>query len=125
MLTAKLTKADFRVPAPISRKSGGSHTKPEVATGKLFHTGCVSSVRRASVKTNPLTQRERLGGRRRSEVIPPAAGVTMTLKTCCIYSTGVIAILVLIAGISLDLSGVFPHIIQSLVKEVSALIFSP
>lgn len=49
----------------------------------------------------------------------------MTLKTCCIYSTGVFSILVLIAGISLDLSAVFPHIIQSLVKEVSALIFSP
>lgn len=48
----------------------------------------------------------------------------MTLKTCCVYSTGVLSILVLIAGISLDLSGVFPHIIQSLVKEVSAVVFS-
>ncbi|XP_075900932.1 lysosome membrane protein 2c [Nelusetta ayraudi] len=41
----------------------------------------------------------------------------MTLKTCCIYSTGVFSILVLIAGISFDLSSVFPHIIQALVKE--------
>ncbi|KAI9524716.1 hypothetical protein NQZ68_016725 [Dissostichus eleginoides] len=41
----------------------------------------------------------------------------MQLKSCCIYSTGVLSILLLIAGISLVLSNVFPHILQSVVKK--------
>lgn len=91
---------------------------------QLFYTGCVFQVRWASVKTNPLTQREGERDRSSRKIIPLAAGVTMALKTCCIYTTGVVSILVLIAGIALDLSGVFPNVIQSLVKEVSALVFS-
>ncbi|KAK5851936.1 hypothetical protein PBY51_023449 [Eleginops maclovinus] len=38
-------------------------------------------------------------------------------KSCCIYTTGVLSILILILGISLELSKVFPHIIQSVVKQ--------
>ncbi|KAF7661796.1 hypothetical protein LDENG_00254830 [Lucifuga dentata] len=41
----------------------------------------------------------------------------MQLKSCCIYSTGVFAVLLLVAGISLVLSGVFPHLLQSVVKK--------
>ncbi|XP_071321536.1 lysosome membrane protein 2c [Trachinotus anak] len=39
------------------------------------------------------------------------------LKSCCIYSVGVISLLLLITGISLVLSNVFPHFLQSLVKK--------
>ncbi|TKS84570.1 Lysosome membrane protein 2 85 kDa lysosomal membrane sialoglycoprotein [Collichthys lucidus] len=43
----------------------------------------------------------------------------MLLKSCCIYGTGVVSILMLILGISLVLSNVFPHFVQSLVtKEI-------
>ncbi|XP_020485537.2 lysosome membrane protein 2c [Labrus bergylta] len=41
----------------------------------------------------------------------------MTLKSCCIYSIGVFSILILILGISLNLSNVFPHFLQSVVKK--------
>nr|XP_046231681.1 lysosome membrane protein 2c [Scatophagus argus] len=41
----------------------------------------------------------------------------MPLKSCCIYSTGVFSILILILGIALVLSNVFPHFVQSMVKE--------
>ncbi|XP_041815777.1 lysosome membrane protein 2c [Chelmon rostratus] len=41
----------------------------------------------------------------------------MLLKPCCIYSTGVFSILILILGIALVLSDVFPHFVQSLVKK--------
>ncbi|KAM4635702.1 lysosome membrane protein 2c [Polymixia lowei] len=41
----------------------------------------------------------------------------MLLKSCCIYSTGVLSILILIAGISLVLSNVFPLFLQSMVKR--------
>ncbi|XP_060916733.1 lysosome membrane protein 2c [Labrus mixtus] len=41
----------------------------------------------------------------------------MTLKSCCIYSIGVFSILILILGISLNLSYVFPHFLQSVVKK--------
>uniref|UniRef100_A0A8C4HL59 Lysosome membrane protein 2 n=1 Tax=Dicentrarchus labrax TaxID=13489 RepID=A0A8C4HL59_DICLA len=41
----------------------------------------------------------------------------MLLKSCCIYSIGVCSLLTLILGISLVLSNVFPHFIQSLVKK--------
>lgn len=44
---------------------------------------------------------------------------TMFPKTCCIYTTGVFSILILILGISLVLSNVFPHFLQSVVKKVS------
>ncbi|KAM4527640.1 lysosome membrane protein 2c [Odontesthes bonariensis] len=40
----------------------------------------------------------------------------MLLKSCCIYGIGVFSILILILGISLVLSDVFPHFIQSVVK---------
>ncbi|XP_041825096.1 lysosome membrane protein 2c [Melanotaenia boesemani] len=41
----------------------------------------------------------------------------MVLKSCCIYSIGVFSILMLILGISLVLSDVFSHFIQSAVKK--------
>ncbi|KAM8743815.1 lysosome membrane protein 2c [Acanthopagrus schlegelii] len=41
----------------------------------------------------------------------------MLLKSCCIYTIGVFSILILISGIVLVLSDVFPHIVQSLVKK--------
>ncbi|XP_070706966.1 lysosome membrane protein 2c isoform X1 [Pempheris klunzingeri] len=41
----------------------------------------------------------------------------MLLKPCCIYSIGVFSVLLLILGISLVLSGVFPHFVQALVKK--------
>uniref|UniRef100_A0A668AS77 Scavenger receptor class B member 2 n=1 Tax=Myripristis murdjan TaxID=586833 RepID=A0A668AS77_9TELE len=41
----------------------------------------------------------------------------MLLKSCCIYSIGVFSILILIAGISLVLSNVFPLLLQSMVKK--------
>ncbi|XP_054468024.1 lysosome membrane protein 2c [Anoplopoma fimbria] len=41
----------------------------------------------------------------------------MLLKSCCIYSTGVFSILVLISGIVLALSNVFPHFLQSVVEK--------
>lgn len=41
----------------------------------------------------------------------------MLLKSCCIYSTGILSILILILGISLVLSNVFPHFLQALVKK--------
>ncbi|XP_044031149.1 lysosome membrane protein 2c [Siniperca chuatsi] len=41
----------------------------------------------------------------------------MLLKSCCIYSIGVFSILTLIVGISLVLSNVFPHFVQSMVKK--------
>ncbi|XP_053196304.1 lysosome membrane protein 2c [Scomber japonicus] len=41
----------------------------------------------------------------------------MPLKTCCIYSTGVFSLLLLIVGISLILSNVFPHFLQAIVKK--------
>uniref|UniRef100_A0A671Y1G8 Scavenger receptor class B member 2 n=1 Tax=Sparus aurata TaxID=8175 RepID=A0A671Y1G8_SPAAU len=42
---------------------------------------------------------------------------TMLLKSCCIYTIGVFSILILISGIVLVLSDVFPHIVQSVVKK--------
>ncbi|KAM6975659.1 lysosome membrane protein 2c isoform 2-T2 [Tautogolabrus adspersus] len=41
----------------------------------------------------------------------------MPLKSCCIYTTGVFSILFLILGISLVLSNVFPHFLQSVVEK--------
>ncbi|XP_030292258.1 lysosome membrane protein 2c isoform X1 [Sparus aurata] len=41
----------------------------------------------------------------------------MLLKSCCIYTIGVFSILILISGIVLVLSDVFPHIVQSVVKK--------
>ncbi|XP_033503006.2 lysosome membrane protein 2c [Epinephelus lanceolatus] len=41
----------------------------------------------------------------------------MLLKSCCIYSTGVLSILLLICGIALVLSSVFPHFLQSMVEK--------
>ncbi|CAJ1070792.1 lysosome membrane protein 2 [Xyrichtys novacula] len=41
----------------------------------------------------------------------------MALKSCCTYSIGVFSILVLILGISLVLSNVFPHFLQSVVEK--------
>ncbi|KAM7392993.1 hypothetical protein PAMA_007895 [Pampus argenteus] len=41
----------------------------------------------------------------------------MVLKSCCIYSTGFFSLLFLIMGISLILSNVFPHFIQSAVEK--------
>lgn len=41
----------------------------------------------------------------------------MLLKACCIYSTGILSILILILGISLVLSNVFPHFLEALVKK--------
>ncbi|XP_040915173.1 lysosome membrane protein 2c [Toxotes jaculatrix] len=41
----------------------------------------------------------------------------MLLKSCCIYSVGVFSLLFLITGISLVLSNVFPHFVQSMVEK--------
>nr|XP_020461709.1 lysosome membrane protein 2-like [Monopterus albus] len=41
----------------------------------------------------------------------------MLLKSCCIYSTGVLSVLLLIVGISLVLSNVFLHVVQSMVEK--------
>ncbi|XP_062268681.1 lysosome membrane protein 2c [Platichthys flesus] len=41
----------------------------------------------------------------------------MLLKSCCIYSTGVFSMFILIAGIALVLSNVFPLFVQSMVKK--------
>ncbi|XP_047426322.1 lysosome membrane protein 2c [Mugil cephalus] len=41
----------------------------------------------------------------------------MLLKSCCIYGTGAFSILMLILGISLVLSSVFPHLLQSMVEK--------
>ncbi|XP_040013934.1 lysosome membrane protein 2c [Xiphias gladius] len=41
----------------------------------------------------------------------------MLLKSCCIYSTGIFSMLFLFTGISLVLSNVFPHFVQSMVKK--------
>ncbi|KAG7223936.1 hypothetical protein INR49_015192 [Caranx melampygus] len=41
----------------------------------------------------------------------------MPLKYCCIYSVGVFSLLFLIMGISMVLSNVFPHLLESLVKK--------
>ncbi|XP_073333802.1 lysosome membrane protein 2c [Pagrus major] len=41
----------------------------------------------------------------------------MLLKSCCIYTIGVFSILILISGIVLVLSDVFPHIVQTVVKK--------
>ncbi|XP_022072008.2 lysosome membrane protein 2c [Acanthochromis polyacanthus] len=40
----------------------------------------------------------------------------MVLKTCCVYSTGVFSLLLLILGVSLVLSGVFPHLLHLAVE---------
>ncbi|XP_071769611.1 lysosome membrane protein 2c [Centroberyx gerrardi] len=45
----------------------------------------------------------------------------MLLKSCCIYSIGIFSILILIAGISLVLSNVFPHFLHSMVKKEMVL----
>ncbi|KAM9841875.1 lysosome membrane protein 2c [Aulostomus maculatus] len=39
------------------------------------------------------------------------------LKSCCIYCTGLLSILLLIAGISLVLSNVFPHFVDAIAKK--------
>ncbi|CAL8321381.1 unnamed protein product [Lota lota] len=39
------------------------------------------------------------------------------LKSCCVYSVGLFSVLILIAGISLDLSNVFPNLLNSIVKK--------
>ncbi|XP_026195987.1 lysosome membrane protein 2c [Anabas testudineus] len=41
----------------------------------------------------------------------------MLLKSCCIYSTGVFSLLFLVLGISLVLSGVFQHFVQTMAKK--------
>ncbi|KAM6984692.1 lysosome membrane protein 2c [Aplochiton taeniatus] len=41
----------------------------------------------------------------------------MLLKSCCIYSTGVISVLLLIAGITLLLSQVFPDFLHLMIKK--------
>ncbi|XP_069020070.1 lysosome membrane protein 2c [Embiotoca jacksoni] len=41
----------------------------------------------------------------------------MPLKSCCIYSAGVFSVLLLILGISLILSNVFPHFLQSMAEK--------
>ncbi|XP_030623082.1 lysosome membrane protein 2c isoform X2 [Chanos chanos] len=41
----------------------------------------------------------------------------MVTKSCCIYSTGVLSILILIAGIALVLSQVFPNILYNRIKQ--------
>lgn len=41
----------------------------------------------------------------------------MVLKSCCMYSTGILSILILILGISLVLTNVFPHFLLTLVKK--------
>lgn len=44
---------------------------------------------------------------------------SFAMKQCCIYTFGVGAILLLLVGISLVLSGVFPRFLQSVVEKVS------
>ncbi|XP_056146255.1 lysosome membrane protein 2c [Lampris incognitus] len=39
------------------------------------------------------------------------------LKLCCVYSTGVLSMLILIAGISLELSNVFPDMLRSFARK--------
>lgn len=41
----------------------------------------------------------------------------MVLKSCCVYSVGVVSVLMLILGISLVLTSVFPHLVQTMVKK--------
>ncbi|XP_017266073.1 lysosome membrane protein 2c [Kryptolebias marmoratus] len=41
----------------------------------------------------------------------------MLLKTCCVYGTGVLSVLLLIIGIALVLSNVFPDALRSAVKQ--------
>ncbi|XP_029371334.1 lysosome membrane protein 2c [Echeneis naucrates] len=41
----------------------------------------------------------------------------MLLKSCCIYSVGLVSLILLLTGISLVLSNVFPHLLQSLVEK--------
>lgn len=40
------------------------------------------------------------------------------MKQCCIYTVGVVSLLLLFLGISLQLSNVFPRILQSVVEKV-------
>lgn len=44
---------------------------------------------------------------------------SVTMKRCCTYTLGVVAILLLVAGISLVLSKVFPRFVHSMVEKVS------
>merc|ERR1719354_1000245 len=41
----------------------------------------------------------------------------MMLKACCVYSTGVLSILLLIAGIALVMAHIFPNIVHSRIKS--------
>ncbi|CAN9504933.1 unnamed protein product [Ophioblennius macclurei] len=41
----------------------------------------------------------------------------MSLRSCCVFSTGVFSLLLLILGICLVLSSVFPHSVQNVVKK--------
>lgn len=44
---------------------------------------------------------------------------SVTMKRCCSYTLGVVSILLLVAGISLVLSNVFPRFVHSMVEKVS------
>lgn len=44
---------------------------------------------------------------------------SVTMKRCCGYTVGVVSILLLLVGISLVLSNVFPRFVHSMVEKVS------
>lgn len=44
---------------------------------------------------------------------------SVTMKRCCSYTVGVVSILLLLVGISLVLSNVFPRFVHSMVEKVS------
>jgi len=50
---------------------------------------------------------------------PSRTELTMRLRACCVYSTGLICILLLIAGIAMVLSEVFQKLLNNRIKEVS------
>lgn len=44
---------------------------------------------------------------------------SLTMKRCCTYTVGVFSVLLLVVGISLVLSNVFPRFLHSMVEKVS------
>lgn len=43
------------------------------------------------------------------------------MKTCCVYSTGVLSIIILIAGIAMVLAQVFQTLVYNRIKRVSKI----
>lgn len=112
-------RAEFwsRLRAPVSRSTSYESGSGDGGTisFRMCDFGPSSKLPERQNKNTAHTSRSEAAPR------PLLSGVTMTLKLCCIYTTGVFSILFLIAGIALDVSHVFPHIFQSLVETVSIL----